>query len=64
MSCLAIDVAGSIRSGRVIKVLARLVSQHGAPRFPALGKQLTNKPEQGQSDVPTIALLSTDGGVS
>jgi putative transposase len=31
--CLAIDVAGSIRSGRVIEVLARLVSVHGAPRF-------------------------------
>ena len=31
--CLAIDVAGSIRSGRVIEVLTRLVSQHGAPRF-------------------------------
>lgn len=30
--CLAIDVAGSIRSGRVIEVLARLVSVHGAPR--------------------------------
>jgi putative transposase len=31
--CLAIDVAGSIRSARVIEVLARLVSTHGAPRF-------------------------------
>ena len=31
--CLAIDVAGSIRSGRVIEVLARLVSVHGAPRY-------------------------------
>ena len=31
--CLAIDVAGSIRSGRVIEVLARLISEHGAPRF-------------------------------
>jgi len=30
---LAIDVAGGIRSGRVIDVLARLVSLHGAPRF-------------------------------
>src|SRR5688572_5078411 len=29
---LAIDVAGSIRSGRVIEVLARLVSVHGAPK--------------------------------
>jgi putative transposase len=31
--CLAIDVAGSIRSNRVIEVLARLVSVHGAPRY-------------------------------
>jgi putative transposase len=30
--CLAIDVAGSIRSQRVIDVLARLVSVRGAPR--------------------------------
>ncbi len=30
---LAIDVAGSIRSGRVIEVLSRLVSHHGAPRY-------------------------------
>jgi putative transposase len=29
--CLAIDVAGSIRSSRVIEVLSRLVSVHGAP---------------------------------
>ncbi len=28
--CLAIDVAGSIRSGRVIEVLSKLVSVHGA----------------------------------
>jgi len=30
--CLAIDVAGGIRSGRVLEVLAHLVSVHGAPR--------------------------------
>ncbi len=30
--CLAIDVAGSIRSARVIEVLAQLVRVHGAPR--------------------------------
>ena len=29
--CLAIDVAGSIRSGRVIDVLSKLVSVRGAP---------------------------------
>jgi putative transposase len=31
--CLAIDVAGAIRSQRVIEVLSRLVSQRGAPLF-------------------------------
>jgi transposase InsO family protein len=31
--CLAIDVARAIRSKRVIDVLARLVSLHGAPLF-------------------------------
>lgn len=30
---LAIDVAGSIRSTRVIEVLSRLISVHGAPRY-------------------------------
>lgn len=30
---LAIDVGGSIRSGRVIEVLAQLVSTRGAPRY-------------------------------
>jgi len=29
--CLAIDVAGSLRARRVVEVLARLVSVHGAP---------------------------------
>jgi putative transposase len=31
--CLAIDVAGSIRSARVIDVLSKLVSVHGVPRY-------------------------------
>ncbi len=31
--CLAIDVAGSIRSTRVIEVMTRLVSVYGAPRY-------------------------------
>lgn len=30
---LAIDVAGSIRSGQVVEVLSKLVSHHGAPRY-------------------------------
>jgi putative transposase len=31
--CLAIDVAGSIRSGRVIELLGKLVTVHGAPKY-------------------------------
>jgi putative transposase len=31
--CLAIDVAGSIRSRRVIDVVARLISVHGGPAY-------------------------------
>ncbi len=31
--CLAIDVAGSLRSGRVIEVLSKLVSVRGVPKF-------------------------------
>ena len=31
--CLAIYVAGGIRSGRVIEVLAQLIRVHGAPRY-------------------------------
>jgi len=31
--CLAIDVSGAIRSGRVIDVLSRLMRVHGAPRY-------------------------------
>ena len=36
---LAIDVASSLRSGRMKDVLARLISVHGAPRarFPLIG---------------------------
>jgi putative transposase len=32
-ACLAIDVAGSIRSNRVTEVLSRLVSTRGVPRY-------------------------------
>ena len=31
--CHAIDVAGRIRSGRVIEVLSQMISLHGAPRY-------------------------------
>jgi len=30
---LAIDFAGSIRSGRVVEVLLQSISVHGAPRY-------------------------------
>ena len=30
--CLAIDVAGSTRSGRVVEVPSKLVSVHGSPK--------------------------------
>nr|WP_205522564.1 hypothetical protein [Myxococcus eversor] len=30
--CLAIDVAGAIRSERMVEVLSKLASQRGAPR--------------------------------
>ncbi len=39
--CLAIDVPGGIRSGRVIEVLSRLISERGAP----LGLRSDNGPE-------------------
>jgi putative transposase len=31
--CLATDVAGSLRSGRVIEALSKLVSVHGSPKY-------------------------------
>jgi putative transposase len=41
--CLAIDVAGSIRSGRVIEVLSRLVSVHGSPQYLRSDNVLSSK---------------------
>jgi len=38
--CLALDVAGSIRSGRVIEVLAKLVSERGAPKYLRVPRKL------------------------
>lgn len=54
---LAIDVAGSIRSGRVIEVLSRLVSMHGAPRFLRSDNELPLKSSVqifSDQDVPAI----------
>lgn len=45
---LAIDVAGSIRSSRVIKLLAKLLSVHGAPRY--------MRPDNGPEFVATAVL--------
>ena len=39
--CLAIDVSGSIRSARVIEVLSKLISVHGAHRY----MRSDNRPE-------------------
>ena len=41
--CLAIDVAGSIRSGRVIEVLSQLISVHGAPTYLRSDNELPSK---------------------
>ena len=38
---MAIDVAGSIRSGRLIEALTKLVSEHGGPKY----LRLDNGPE-------------------
>ena len=52
--CLAIDVAGGIRSGRVIEVLAQLVSVHGAPRHLRSDNGLPQKSRrQSFSDLTT-----------
>jgi putative transposase len=50
--CHAIDVAGSIRSGRVIDVLSRLVSLHGCYRSPPVaGLRLGGRrPGEGEQD--------------
>ena len=51
---LAIDVAGSIRSGRVIDVLGPLVSLHGAPRYLRSDNGLPQKSRrQSFSDLTT-----------
>ncbi len=46
--CLAIDVSGSVRSGRVIEVLARLISVRGAPQY--------LRPDRGPEFVATALL--------
>lgn len=54
---LAIDAAGSIRSGRVIEILSRLISERGAPK--AL------RSDNGPEFVPTRLLQrAADGGVA
>ena len=50
--CLAIDVAGGIRSGRVIEVLGQLVSVHGAPRlWEVLLKRLSSLLQVDETEV-------------
>src|SRR5687768_7674432 len=57
--CLAIDVAGGIRSGRVIEVLTQLVSIHGAPRH----LRSDNGPEFVARDPPLAASRPDRDGV-
>jgi putative transposase len=54
--CLATDVAGSIRSSRVIEVLSKLVSVHGAPRY----LRSDNGPEFNLSSEPALGDRGTD----
>ena len=50
--CLAIDVAGGIRTGRVIEVLGQLVSVHGAPRlWEVLLKRLSSLLQVDETEV-------------
>jgi hypothetical protein len=56
--CLAIDVAGGIRSGRVIEVLAQLVSVHGAPKYLRSDNGLPQKSRtQSFSDLTCVSAL-------
>jgi len=57
--CLAIDVAGGIRSGRVIEILAQLVSVHGTPRYLRSDNGLPQKSSrQSFSELTTGQLIS------
>jgi hypothetical protein len=54
--CLAIDVADSIRSGRVIDLLSRLMSVHGAPAVaPASAASAEEATTAARGDQPTAA---------
>ena len=50
--CLAIDVAGSIRSGRVIEVLSKLVSVHGSPQVSEIGQRTGVRVQGGAALAP------------
>jgi putative transposase len=51
--CLAIDVAGGIRSGCVIEVLTQLVSLYGAPRYLRSDNELPARSRGNTSLEPT-----------
>ena len=57
--CLAIDVAGSIRSGRVIDVLGQLVSLHGAPRYLRSDNGLPQKSRRQSFSDLTVGLVDS-----
>ena len=52
---LAIEVDGRLRSGRVIEVLSRLVSERGAPRYCA--------PTTARSSSPALLEWIVDQGI-
>ena len=55
--CLAIDMAGSIRSGRVIDVLPRLVSQSGVAQYlrSDIGSEFVSHAIRGSAAAPRTA---------
>src|SRR6185437_16648080 len=60
--CLAIDVAGSIRSSRVIEVLSKLVSVHGAPRYLRSDNDLSLESTRLQRTSATSTVLDGANG--
>ena len=62
--CLAIDVAGSIRSGRVIEVLSQLITVRGAPVYLRSdnGPEFISKAVLGWLDVAGIETALIDPG--
>ena len=60
--CLAIDVAGSIRSARVIEVLSKLVSVHGGPTYLRSDNVLRTEASHFARNAPLFAVSVTSRG--